>query len=180
MTLEERIALHRRMATSWFETYRDFPKKKVITMSSEWKWSDDAIYWSPYFSGSKEHPVGKFFKRGDLSFGSGASQETAVYADAFPDWRPVEFTCWPSENGCAWRSKQEGHNSKGVKYAAHIVNLITTNSEGLITRYESHLDSAEFGPVAMQALGTPGPFENFGAYWKILSVRIKDLAKKAA
>lgn len=48
LNLEERINLHRRMAESYFNAY----SKKVVKDGAtyeEWKFSDDATYWSPYF-----------------------------------------------------------------------------------------------------------------------------------
>jgi hypothetical protein len=176
MNSGERITLHRRMAESWYDGYRLFPERQELILSDEWRFTDEAVYWSPYFSGGRIHPVGKFFKTG-LTFASGGSMETSVYAAKMPDWRPVEFICWPSENGFAMRSRYEGHTADGVRMTAHIVNLVLTNPDGLIDRYESHLDTHEFGPIAEVVLGVPGPFRDFGVYWKILAQRHKELGR---
>jgi hypothetical protein len=48
MSVENRIALHRRMAESYHDAYSEKAVKDGATYD-EWKFADDAIYWSPYF-----------------------------------------------------------------------------------------------------------------------------------
>lgn len=54
LCLEDRIALHRRMAEAYYNAYSEKAVKDGATYA-EWKFSDDAIYWSPYFGDNVIH-----------------------------------------------------------------------------------------------------------------------------
>jgi hypothetical protein len=166
MTLEERLALHRRLAEGYHEAYKRRVERGAVIYPDEWRLADDAIYWSSYFGTA---PLKQFHKQSGATQSESASREAVVYATKLPDFAPVEFMCWPSENGAAWRSRFEGHTEDGRTMGFFAVDFILTNEEGLITRWETFVDSAEFGDVLELCTGVRGPFSDFYEYRKELN-----------
>ena len=83
MNLQERIALHRRMAEGYHAAYAHRAVKDGATYAT-WEFADDAVYWSPYFGNKliklSEHPV---------SVAASATMEARAYSITFPDWGPA-------------------------------------------------------------------------------------------
>jgi hypothetical protein len=159
--LKDRIELHRRMAEGYHDAYKRRVERGAVIYPDEWQLADDAVYWSSYFGTA---PLKQFHNQTGASQSDSASREAVVYATKLPDFAPVEFMSWPSENGAAWRSRFEGHTTEGVKMGFYAVDFILTNPDGLITRWETFVDSAEFGDVLELCTGVRGPFKDFHAY----------------
>lgn len=151
MNLEERIALHRRMAEGYHAAYAHRAVKDGATYAT-WEFADDAVYWSPYFGNKliklSEHPV---------SAAASATMEARAYSITFPDWGPAEFTCWPSDNGFAMKTRFEGHAKDGTTMGFFSYGFAETNDQGQITRWETHV-SAEYSAFLDAAIGVHGPF----------------------
>lgn len=94
LNLEEKIALHRRMALGYRDAYHKEKSKDSVTYDG-WKFSKDAVYSSPYFTGDKSYPMGEF----SIDTVKGATNETQAYLLTFPDWSQTDFKFWASENG---------------------------------------------------------------------------------
>jgi hypothetical protein len=150
-TLEDRIALHRRMAESYHTAYARKAVKDGATYE-EWKFADDAVYWSPYFGNEliqlSKHPV---------SVSTSATMEAKAYSLRFPDWGPVEFKCWPSDNGFVMKTLFEGHTQDGTTMSFYSYGFVETNDQGEITRWETHV-SEEYSAFLDVAIGVHGPF----------------------
>jgi hypothetical protein len=172
---EDRVSLHRRMAEGYHEAYKRRVERQRVVYPDEWRFADDATYSSPYFSGGKDAPFGKFMKAPGMSMSKGATMEARVYDAKLSDWQPVEFMCWPSENGFAMRTRFEGHTDDGVKMGFYALDFVQTNETGLITRWETFVDGEEFGPLVELAIGVRGPFDDFSAYWSALAKRLSEL-----
>ena len=175
MKLEDRIALHRRMAEGYHAAYEHQHDRKDATYSEEWKFADNAVYYSLYFTGGKALSIGELSKSTGMSMTDGAALEAKAYSAVLPDWGPKEFKCWPSENGFVMRSRFAGHTKDGVTMSFHMVDFVETNELGQITYWETFCDGEEFGPVAELAIGARGPFPDGFAYWGALGKRLKEL-----
>jgi hypothetical protein len=175
VTLEERIDLHRRMADGYHDAYANHLQRGRVQLPPEWKFSDDATYGSTYFGSWEGAPIGKMVNRPGVTISDGADRELKVYLAGIPDYRAVEFQGFPSPEGFATRTLFKGTTVRGLKVSSWTLDFFRTNDEGLITRWETFVDSAEFGPIIEAAVGVSGPFESFEAYWRILGRRVKEL-----
>jgi hypothetical protein len=149
--LEDRIALHRRMAESYHAAYARKAVKDGATYEA-WKFAEDAVYWSPYFGDEliklSEHP---------LSVEKSATMEARAYSVKFADWGPVQFKCWPSDNGFVMQTLFSGHTNDGSMMSFFSYGFVETNEAGEITRWETHV-SGDYDDFLDVALGVHGPF----------------------
>lgn len=160
MNLDERIALHRRMAYA----YRDAYLREDVHggMSYEgWEFADDATYASPYFTGDQVLALDDTLAVGAAAC---ATMEAKAYAATFRDWKPVEFKCWPADNGFVMRTRWEGHTKDGTKMGFYSIGFVETNDEGKITRWETFVNDDEYGPFLEVAIGVRGPFKDGNDY----------------
>ncbi|MGC4122050.1 MAG: hypothetical protein QM765_47215 [Myxococcales bacterium] len=168
MTLEERIALHRRMAESYHAAYA---RKAVKDGASyeEWKFAPDAVYWSPYF-GNELIDLSKV----PISVSKSATMEAKAYSFKFADWGPLEFKCWPSDVGFVMKTRFGGHTKDGQLLSFFSYGFVETNDAGLITRWETHV-SEDYGAFLDVALGVRGPFkQGAGLYMEALARVLKE------
>jgi hypothetical protein len=168
MTLEERIALHRRMAESYHAAYDKKAVKEGATYEA-WKFADDAKYWSPYFG---NHIIE--LKTTPISVKDSATMEALAYSLKFPDWGPIEFKSWPSDNGFVMKTLFQGHMKDGTEMRFFAYGFVETNDQGEITRWETHVNGDEYGPFLDVAIGVHGPFKESAApYMEALGRALK-------
>jgi hypothetical protein len=169
LTLQERIDLHRRMAESYHSAYAKKAVEEGATYE-EWKFADDAVYWSPYFGNTliklKEHPI---------SVSTSATMEAKAYSLKFPDWGPVEFKCWPADNGFVMKTLFQGHTKDGREMSFFAYGFVETNDLGEITRWETHVNGDDYGPFLDVAIGVHGPFkDSANVYMEALARTLKE------
>ena len=152
LTLLERLDLHRRMAESYHAGYAERSVQDGQTYT-DWQFGPTATYASPYF-GDEEidlatHPI---------SVKQSATMEAVAYSVAFDGWGPVDFQCWPSPDGFAMKTRFEGRRrADGVVMGFFAYGFVTTDTEGLITHWETHV-SREYDDFLDVAIGVHGPF----------------------
>ncbi len=152
MKLENRIALHRRMAESYRDSYLRQGVKDGATQE-EWRFADDAVYASPYFTGS--HVL--LLREVNKSVATVATMEAKAYSAKFPDWKPADFKYWPAENGFVMKTRWEGHMKDGTSMGFYSYGFVETNERGEITRWETHVNE-EYDAFLKVAIGVSGPF----------------------
>ena len=98
LTDMERIEKNRQIAESYYAVY----SKKTVkdgAVYDKWVFAPHATYWSPYFGNNKIdlgiNPV---------SVKDSATLEALSYSVEFKDWGPVDFECFPSIEGVAWKT----------------------------------------------------------------------------
>jgi len=158
MNTEDRVAKHRRMA----EAYRNAYLRKGVEQGEsyeEWKFADNAVYASPYFTGDQVYPMSEF----SMNAATSATNEAAAYALTFPDWAPADFKCWPADNGFVMKTRWEGHMKDGTKMGFYSYGFVETNDRGEITRWETHVND-EYSPFLEVAIGVRGPFHGTEEY----------------
>ncbi len=168
LNLEERIALHRRMAESYRNAYNAKAVKDGATYE-EWIFADDALYWSPYFGDNVieliTHPI---------SVQASATMEAKAYSVILPDWAPLSFECWPSDNGFVMQTHFGGHKKDGALVDFYAYGFVKTNESGEITRWETHV-SPEYNDFLDVTIGIHGPFKNGPEpYMEALAKRLKE------
>ena len=153
LSLEERIALHRRMAMSYYNAYVDQMVQGGSTYE-DWKFADDALYWSPYFGDNVIN-----LKTNPISVKDSATMEATTYCITLPDWAPLSFDCWPSDNGFVMQTHFGGHKKDGTLVDFYAYGFVKTNDKGEITRWETHV-SPEYNEFLDVVIGVHGPFKN--------------------
>lgn len=168
MTLEERIEKHRKMAESYHAAYL---KKEVETGATydEWVFAPHAEYWSPYFGDNLID-----LETNPISVQQSAYMEAATYCVTLPDWGPLSFRCWPSDNGFVMRTHFGGHDKDGVLHDFYAYGFVETNEKCEITRWETHV-SPEYNDFLDTVIGVHGPFKN-GAdeYMQAVAKKMKE------
>jgi hypothetical protein len=168
LSLEERITLHRRMAESYHIAYAKKTVKDGGTYE-EWKFANDAVYWSPYFGNELVQ-----LSTTPISVADSATMEAKAYSFKFPDWGPVDFKCWASDNGFVMKTLFEGHTREGTKMSFYAYGFVETNDQGEITRWETH-NNAAYDDFLDVAIGVHGPFlDGCDPYMEALDRALKE------
>ena len=168
MKIEDRIAMHRAMAESYGNSYQKRAAKEGADKWASWNFSEDAVYFSPYFTGGVLMHLRDFTADRSVDVSVFATMEARAYSTVFPDWGPIEFKCWPSDNGFVMKTLFQGHTKDGKEMNFYAYGFIETNAEGLITRWETHVNGEEIGPFLELAIGARGPFQGYTAYFQAL------------
>jgi hypothetical protein len=167
MTLEDRLALHQRMADTYFDAYAHHVERGAVVMSDEWRIASDFVYASPF------HGAGTPERIATLMAGAGNTNEMKLYLAKMPDWRAVDMLGWPTPEGFVTRTRWEGHTREGRTYEATLVNFWWVEGDQ-ITRCEACVNGDELGPIMELICGVRGPFPTFRAYWSALEARQRE------
>lgn len=163
MTLEERIAHHVRMAEAYRDAYLEQGVQDGGAFADAWKFAEDGVYVSPYFTGDQVFKLSEFPE--DTARAS--TMEAKAYSLSFPDWKPASFDYWPANNGVVMKTRWQGQTKDGVKMGFYSYSFINTDDDGQITRWETHVND-EYNAFLDVALGVHGPFHGTGEYLEAL------------
>jgi hypothetical protein len=108
MNIEERLAHQRGMAEAYRDAYLHQGVQNGEAFADAWKFADDAVYVSPYFTGDQVFKFSEFPE--DTARAS--TMEAKVYSLNFPDWKPADFKYWPAENGVVMKTPWKGHSNE--------------------------------------------------------------------
>jgi hypothetical protein len=158
MNIAERVAHHRRMAESYRNAYLRKGVEEGETYEA-WKFADDAVYASPYFTGEEVIPMSRFA----INAAQSATNEAKAYSLRFPDWAPADFKYWPAENGFVMKTRWEGCMKDGTRMGFYSYGFVETNGQGEISRWETHVNE-EYGAFLEVAIGLRGPFRGSDEY----------------
>ena len=163
----ERIEKNKQIAESYYAVY----SKKTVkdgAVYDKWVFAPHATYWSPYF-GNNKIDLGV----NPISVQDGATLEALSYSVEFKDWGPVDFECFPSIEGVAWKTHFGGHRKKDDVFMDFFdYSYIKTNEYGEITHWETHVNS-DYNDFLDVAIGVHGPFKNgSGPYMKAVANKL--------
>jgi hypothetical protein len=167
MNIEEKVERNRKFAEAWKDTYLRAVGAQSGSQEggtyAKWKFAKDAVLLQPEFCGHDDGTHGITPVRFDMfttdptlkgksesmdMTAKAATMEGTAYAQSFPDWKPVDFQVYPSDRGCAWRTRWEGYTRNatksdgtkipdGTKMGFYTFSYIDINDEGEITRWET-------------------------------------------
>jgi hypothetical protein len=152
MNIEERVALHGRMAEGYRNAYLHQEVQEGVSYE-EWKFAHDAVYSSPYFTGETV----LLLRDVPIDAAKSATMEAKAYALTFPDWKPADFRYWPAANGFVMKTRWQGHTTEGTTMGFYSYGFVDTNDEGEVTRWETHVND-EYSRFLEVAIGVSGPF----------------------
>lgn len=153
MTLEQRLAHHREMALCYYNAYLQRTVEDGASYR-EWVFAPHAQYWSPYFGDNLID-----LDKTPISVRQSATMKANTYCLTFPDWGPLDFACWPSDQGFVMKTHFGGHDQDGKLWDFYAYGFVNTNEAGEITRWETHV-SSEYNDFLDKAIGVHGPFKN--------------------
>ena len=149
----ERLEKNRQIAESYYIVY----SKKTVkdgAVYDKWVFAPNATYWSPYF-GNNKIDLGVC----PISVEDSATMEALSYSIEFKDWGPVDFECFPSIEGVAWKTHFGGHRKKDdVFMDFYAYSFIKTNEYGEITHWETHVNT-DYNDFLDVAIGEHGPYK---------------------
>jgi hypothetical protein len=109
-----------------------------------------------------------------ISVKDSATMEAKAYSVTLPDWSPLHFDCWPSDNGFVMQSHFGGHKADGTLVDFYAYGFVKTNEYGEIIRWETHV-SPEYNDFLDVTIGVHGPFKNGPEpYVEALAIRLKE------
>ncbi len=163
LNLEERLALHRRMAEAYRNAYLRQGIQEGEAFIDVWTFAADAMYASPYFTGDQAFLLSEFPEESARA----STMEAKAYSLTFPDWKPADFKYWPADNGFVMKTRWEGLTKDGTKMGFYSYSFVETNDDGEVTRWETHVND-EYSPFLDVAIGVHGPFHGTSAYVEAL------------
>ncbi len=158
MNTEDRIAHHRQMAEAYRNAYLHQGVQDGETYEA-WKFADDGVYSSPYFTGDEVFPLNAF----PADTAQAATMEAKAYSLTFPDWKPVSFNYWPADNGFVMKTRWQGTTKDGTTMGFYSYSFVDTNEAGEVARWETHVND-EYSPFLKVAIGVSGPFHGTSEY----------------
>ncbi len=158
LTDMERIANNKAIAEAYISVYDETSVKDGSTYEG-WRYAPHATYWSPYFGNGtidlQENPI---------SVEDSATMEALSYSVEFDDFKPLEFECYPSIEGVAWKTRFGARRkSDGVLMSWFTYSYIHTNEYGEITHWETHVNGA-YDAFLDVAIGEHGPYDDANLY----------------
>ena len=172
MTLEERLAMHKKMAEAYWSAYKTRNVKDGAKYE-DWVFAPHATYWSPYFGNNVID-----LDNNPMSVQISATMEAATYSVTMPDWAPLDCRCWPSDRGFVMLTHFGGHTPDGVLHDFYAYGFVDTNEKGEITHWETHV-SPEYNDFLDAAIGVHGPFKNgAGEYMQAVAKRMQEKGVK--
>ena len=101
-----RIEKNRRIAQAYYAAYDKKAVKDGATYA-DWIYASHATYWSPYFGNGMID-----LETNPISVEDSATLEALSYSIEFKDWGPIDFECFPSVDGVAWKTHFGAHRKK--------------------------------------------------------------------
>ena len=153
LTDVERIEKNRRIAEAYYAAYDKKAVKDGATYA-DWVYASHATYWSPYFGNGMID-----LETNPISVEDSATMEALSYSIEFKDWGPIDFECFPSVDGVAWKTHFGAHRkSDDVFMDFFAYSYIHTNEYGEITHWETHVNS-DYNDFLDVAIGEHGPYK---------------------
>jgi hypothetical protein len=108
--------------------------------------ADGWVFASPYLGGEGPPPMN------DLAAGADANHQSIW--QLIPDYKMDDFAAWPTDDGCAWRWRVNGHDLDGRHHEFWEQLFIRTNDDGRIVRFEFFDDWHGFPQTLHVAYGS--------------------------
>jgi len=163
----ERIEKNRQIALSYYTVY-DKKTVKDGAVYEKWVYAPHATFWSPYFGNNTID-----LEVNPMSVEDAATMEALSYSVEFKDWGVLDFECFPSIEGVAWKTHFGGHRKKDdVLMDFFTYSYIKSNEYGEITHWETHVNS-DYSDFLDVAIGEHGPYRNGAdAYMKAVMKKL--------
>jgi hypothetical protein len=157
MTPQERVAGHRRLAAGYLRALADAPKLGRIEFPPEWVIRPGTVQWLPSAMGAEGHDLGSTLAEKGITHGERGTAEFQKFWTRMPDFGLVAHgEPIVDETGFAVWIRLEGTTADGTKHGAWEFDIVRTDGEGTITRYEAMLDMGELRSLLALVAETSG------------------------
>jgi hypothetical protein len=147
-TREERIARNRAIAEKYYDGYHHSVERGRLTKAFDpADFAEEWIFASPYLGGETVQGGGTFLAEGSVA-------NHALISEKIPDYKMDDLRVWPTEAGCAWRWRVNGHGLDGRAYAFWEQLFVWTDDDSKILRFEFYDDWHGFADTLVYAYGT--------------------------
>lgn len=130
------------------------PELDRLEFPPEWVVHPDAIQWLPSVNGGEEHQLGKYLRDNNLTHSERGTAEFRKIWKHVPDWGTVAHgTPIVDGGGFAVWHRLEGAAPDGTKYGLTEFDIVRTDADDAIVRYEAMFDMTEFTPLLALVAG---------------------------
>jgi hypothetical protein len=145
----ERIARNRAIAEKFFDGYHHSVERGVlVNVFDPDDFAEEWVFCSPFLGGEVVQTRGT-----DLADGAAANH--ALISQRIPDYKMDDFRAWPTEHGCAWRWRVNGHGLDGRVLEFWEQLFVWTDDAGKVTRFEFYDDWHGFPQALVYAYEQP-------------------------
>ena len=148
MARHDRLIRNRAIAEKFYEGYHGSVERGHLSLVFDPDdFADQWVFCSPFLGGESSHG-----KSRDLA--EGAVLNHSIISARVPDYKMDDFRAWPTEAGCAWRWRVNGHGLDGELVEFWEQLFLWIDDEGLITRFEFYDDWHGFAQGLIYAYDT--------------------------
>jgi len=125
----DRVARNLEIARKFFDAYHESVARGRL--DNAFDRDDFAEHWvlfSPW--------LGEVEQVADSGYTALADSEHRKIWTRLPDYKMDDFAAWPTDDGCAWRWRVNGHSADGTYYEFWEQMFADIDDEGKITRFE--------------------------------------------
>jgi hypothetical protein len=147
MGRNERLARNRAIAEKFYDGYHGSVERGFLNQAFDPDdFAEEWIFCSPYLGGESAQGLSTFLA-------DGAAANHNIIWQKIPDYKMDDLRAWPTESGCAWRWRVNGHGLDGQLREFWEQLFVWTNNEGKITRFEFYDDWFGFAHTLIYAYG---------------------------
>jgi hypothetical protein len=126
----ERVARNFAVAQRFFDGYhQSVARGRIEGVFEASDFADRWVLFSPWLGERQQ-------QAGEMDFSTVADVEHTKIWQRLPDYKMDDFEAWPTETGCAWRWRVNGHAADGTSYEFWEQCFTHTDADGKITRFE--------------------------------------------
>jgi hypothetical protein len=127
---DEQIARNLAIAEKFFDGYhQSVARGRVEGVFEANDFADRWVLYSPWLGERQQ-------QAGERDFSTVADVEHQKIWQRLPDYKMDDFEAWPTESGCAWRCRVNGHAADGTSYEFWEQCFTHTDADGKIARFE--------------------------------------------
>lgn len=130
------------------------PELSRIQFPPEWVVHPDAIQWLPSVNGGEEHALGKYLTDNNLTHSERATAEFEKFWKHLPDFGVIAHgTAIVDDGGFAVWIRLQGTAPAGTTYGLTEFDIVRTDADCAILRYEALFDMVELAPLLQLVAG---------------------------
>jgi len=149
MDRDQQIARNLAVAEKFFDGYHHSVERGALTLAFDpVDFADEWVFCSPFLGGEQVHPRDSFLAEGAVA-------NHATISARIPDYKMDDLRAWPTERGCAWRWRVNGHDLDGRHREFWECLFTWSDDAGKVTRFEFYDDWFGFPQTLAYAYDQP-------------------------
>lgn len=154
MTSEARSVRNRQLCDGYVRALAIAPEIGRVEFPADWVVGPDTIQWLPAAMGTGEHQLGVHLAEQGVTHSERGTAEFQKFWKLMPDFGLVAHgEPIVGDSGFAVWIRLEGTTADGTKVGLWEFDLVHTDQDGVITRYEAMFDMGELQSLLAVAIG---------------------------